>query len=191
MFTSVATRIGRGRGLARACSGTYANRPAASAVFAGFIYYATDTQESYLSDGKTWTVIGPGSEIGYVEAAGTPLTTTSASYVDISGMSITFVQGERPSYVLFDGAVGNSVSGNIGQCQFVLTATGIGDFSGAYINATFNFFPLHKEVCMSRQASLTPGSSYTVKMQWKANAGGTAQLYSGSGQKAFMAVYGK
>lgn len=42
--------------------GTLANRPAASQAPAGciLIYYATDTTQTFVSDGSTWTkVAGP------------------------------------------------------------------------------------------------------------------------------------
>lgn len=83
-----------GTALASNQVGTAANRPAASAVPAGFLYYATDTNTLSESNGSTWTSIVAGGGGTTKSAVGTGngggnITTASTSFVNITGAAAT------------------------------------------------------------------------------------------------------
>lgn len=64
-----------GTALASNQVGTAANRPAASAVPAGFLYYATDTNTLSESNGSTWTSIVAGGGVSGAGAWAVPVPT--------------------------------------------------------------------------------------------------------------------
>jgi len=162
-------------------SGTYASRPAASAA-AGVIYYATDVQEAYRSDGSTWTVLPcGGTEIGYAEITNTT-TTTSATAVDIAGLSVTCKVGERPVVLSYGGAVRNSLTGAFVRIQAV--ADGF-NTSNITVPGTGNYLTQTRE---TRVSGLTPGSTYTFKLQILAIGGGTAYLYGDANDRPYLQV---
>lgn len=162
-------------------SGAYASRPAASAA-AGVIYYATDVQEAYRSDGSTWTVIPcGGTEIGYAEITNTT-TTTSATAVDIAGLSVTCKVGERPVMLSYGGAMRNSIAGAFVRVQAI--ANGF-NTSNITVPGTGNYLTQTRE---TRVSGLTPGNTYTFKLQIFAIGGGSAQLYGDANDRPYLQV---
>lgn len=51
-------------------TGPYASMPSASTAGAGFIYYCTDVQAIYRSDGTTWVLVAPGPVFGAIPQTG-------------------------------------------------------------------------------------------------------------------------
>lgn len=161
--------------------GTYASRPAASTA-QGVIYYATDVQEAYRSDGTTWTVIpSGGTEIGYAEIT-TTTTTTSTTAVDIAGLSVTCVVGERPVVLSYGGAMRNSLTGDFVRVQAI--ANGF-NTSNITVPGTGNYLTQTRE---TRVSGLTPGTTYTFKLQIMAIGGGSAQLYGDANDRPYLQV---
>lgn len=151
----------------RSLTGTYAARPAANTVLDGMIYYATDVPEQYRSNGAVWTVVGSGgSELGYAQiTAVTAAISTPAA--DIPGLSVTFVAGERPAMVTFEGMFLASTTATYAYLTLVLTAAITGQLlrrttvAGEYLSLTRS----------ARLTGLTPGTSYTVKARINVDAG--------------------
>lgn len=147
--------------------GTYAARPAATAVPVGSIYYATNVPEMYYSDGATWSVVGSGgNELASASVLGTQ-TTTSTSAVDIPGVTCTFVVGERPIIVRFNGSVNNGTLGAVTVIYIVIN--GVTVTQGAYTPYAAAK-DIHLEID-ARKSGLTPGNTYTAKAQFAVGSG--------------------
>lgn len=152
--------------------GTYSARPAASSVPVGSVYYASDTLEQYRSNGTSWQIVGPaGNEIAYAEITAA-FTSTTASAVDVPGLTVTWTAGERPVYLFFSGLMACGSSTPLVWARLILgtsTLVGVGGTT-----ATQNV-SVERSV---RLAGLTPGTSYTAKVRIDL-PGGTTGVSSG------------
>lgn len=150
-------------------AGTYAARPAANTVPAKTMYFCTDIPETYLSNGTSWAVVGSGgSELASATLAANDIkSTTSTAYVDVPGMSVSFVVGERPIKLECQTELSNTAATNLVQVAFIVNGTQIGQFGTAmpYANATLSFHDT------ARKGGLTPGSTVTAKLQYIVSAG--------------------
>lgn len=156
-------------------TGTYASRPAATAVAAGTIYYATDVPEQYRSNGTAWSVIGSGgSELGYGEIA-TAFTTTSTTYVDVTGLTTTFVAGERPILLRFSGLLYKNTTGDANVARLALLIGSTVYKTVWSSNTGFTTFE-----ASARVTGLTPGSTYVAKAQLEVIGTGSATTGSAS-----------
>ena len=155
--------------------GVYASRPSASTLGSGNIYSATDTQENYISNGTSYTVIpGGGTEIGYAEIT-TPQTTTGTTPAAISGLTFTFVAGERPVIIEMDGIATQNTASAIGNFSMQINGSEVcsAPFSSPTNSTTV---VLHRE---QRLSSLTPGTTYTYALYFSsAVGGGTTEAYA-------------
>jgi hypothetical protein len=164
--------------------GLYASRPSAVTAGVGALYYATDVSEEYLSTGAAWTVVSGGAELGYAEIS-TPFTTASATFVDVTGLSFTAKVGERPLILEMEGHVRNTAG--VGSAAiFALVANGTmrqGEkvFFVAGTGATYQ-----TAYARARIAGLTPGVTYTFKLQIRATAAGTAEIYGDASWQSFL-----
>ena len=156
-------------GSATTITGTYAARPTAAAAGAGVMYVATNVPEMYLSNGTTWAVVGSGgNELGSATlAAGTAPTTTSGAAVDVPGLSVTFVAGERPVELRFMGDVNNS-GVNVTVVYFTLADNVVIQSSGYKPFAAANPQTIY---AMARRSGLTAGTTYTAKVRFAVGAG--------------------
>lgn len=155
--------------------GTYASRPTAATLGAGNIYSATDTQENYLSNGTSYTVIpGGGTEIGYAEITASQ-STGSSSAVAITGLTFTFVAPERPVIIEMDGVATQNTLAAIGN--FSMQINGVEVCSCPFTSPTnATTLPLHRE---QRLSALTPGTTYTYALFFSsAVGGGTTMAYA-------------
>lgn len=158
-------------------SGTYASRPAASSVPNPTLYYATDVPEAYRSDGTAWTVVGTDAELGYAEITN-QFDTTSATGVDVTGLSITATFGERPVKAIFDGTLRNSAD-QYARIWIVVDGVQVaigGGLTSGY-RATQRAYVIR---------GLTPGTSHTVKIQLGAPTGGTASVVGDPNNPSFI-----
>lgn len=103
-------------------SGTYAARPAASAVTTGTLYFATDAQEVYRATGTvgqaatSWTPVPTGgTELGYVERTSNFVSAVGSGSADqdVTSLVLTVpVVGERPieveAYLLCTSSTANA-----------------------------------------------------------------------------------
>jgi len=161
--------------------GTYAARPAASAA-PNTVYFATNVGETYISNGTTWTLLpAGGSELGYAEITST-FSTASTTAVDIAGLSVTVVVGERPIVMAYGGNLRNTNAG--GYARLLAIANGVNS-SNLTILGTAGFQAMSRE---TRISGLTPGTSYTFKLQLMAITAGTAELYADANDKPYLQV---
>lgn len=164
-------------------SGLYADRPAAGSVPVGFLYLATNVPEVYRSTGAAWVVISSGgNEIGSATLTTPPATSTSGTPVDVAGLTSTFVVGERPIELRFDGQVKTSSASVAVVVYLVLDGV---QKSSTSINglAADKFFSLSRRV---RVGGLTPGSTHTAKIQWA--GGGTMTMDASATSPAELSV---
>ncbi|GAA0260672.1 hypothetical protein [Rhodanobacter caeni] len=161
--------------------GTYASRPSAGSA-QGVVYYATDVQEAYRSDGSTWSILPIGGiELGYAEIT-SQFNTTSTTAVDVTGLTVTCVVGERPVIVTYGGNMRNTTTGQ--SARVLLIANGSNQ-SNLTAQGSVGYIFLERE---TRISGLTPGASYTFKLQALAISSGTTQIYSDANDRAFIRV---
>lgn len=166
-------------------AGTFAARPAASAVAVGFIYFATDDNGGtpYRSNGSAWTKMAAGAletggrELAYNEKTDGNWVTTNTAATDIgAGTSITFVAGARAVALRFGASdIFHSVANTIAQLLAVRTDTSaiIGFMRGTHATANGRTALGAQQ---SRMSGLTIGQSYTVKLQTASGAAGTLTI---------------
>lgn len=153
-------------------TGTHAARPAASAVPVGSLYFATDTLEQYRSNGAAWSVVGSGGiELAYAEITA-PFVSSTASAVDVPGLSVTWVAGERPACLEFSGLMACGSSTPLAWVRMILGANTMVGVAGTTAASNVS---VHRAV---RLAGLTPGTSYTAKVRLDL-PGGTTGVSSG------------
>lgn len=159
-------------------SGTYAARPAANTVRAGTNYYATDVLEVYASNGSAWSVYGgAGVSRGYAETV-TPFTVSSASLVDVPGMTATVLQGERPLVISW-GASLRSIGG--GTLSLALVVNGTQQSQVVYAGSAYQY------AGRTMRFTPTPGVLAVVKLQALVTSG-SGEVYAGAGDKPFLLV---
>ncbi|MCF3524540.1 hypothetical protein [Stenotrophomonas maltophilia] len=162
-----------------AASGTYAARPAA-ADNKGLGYFATDVQETYISDGVAWRVMpSGGSEIGYAQM-GSVFTTTSTTLVDVPGMAVSCRVGERPIVASFGGLM--TTSGDFARLYLLCDGVKVANIlcpNPAGKNGGFEQY--NSRWREARIAGLIPGNSYLFKLQLMVIGTGTAFLYGNAG----------
>lgn len=164
--------------------GLYSARPTAASLMAGSFYYATDVKEQYQSNGVSWVVQGSGGqELGYASAAAGPFSTTSTTYVDVTGVTTTFVVGERPVEIKLDGQVANSST--TGISYLAITLDGVERGRGQSVGIVSNVW--HAISVRARISGLTPGSTHTAKAQLRA-APGTTALAGGENTAAPISI---
>lgn len=160
---STISDFGSAASAAVSISGTFANRPAATAVPSGTLYYPTNVPEQYRSNGTNWITIGSGgNELGYAERLATFTTTTLwPALADVTGLSVTITAGDRPYYVEAGGSgIGASVVGSraifgIAEGSTILTYVNhLQGVNGAVVPNGV----AHKRI------SATPGSVHTYKV---------------------------
>lgn len=160
-------------------TGTYSARPAAISVPSGTTYYADDVRETYMSDGSLWSVIGgAGNELGYAEITST-FSTTSATLVDIPGLSVTFTAGHRPLVVTFGGNM-RTLSGGAGTVALVVD----GVQQSQVVTSQSLYFATNRTV---RLPAFTPGTTHTLKLQASVTTG-TLSIFASSADKAILLV---
>ncbi|WP_414492402.1 hypothetical protein [Stenotrophomonas maltophilia] len=158
-----------------AASGVYAARPAA-AQNKGLGYFATDVQETYISDGTAWRVMpSGGSELGFAQM-GSVFSTSSTTLVDVPGMAVSCRVGERPIVASFGGLM--TTSGDFSRlyllCDGVKVANILSPNPVGKGGASDQYNTRWRE---ARVAGLTPGRSYLFKLQLMVLGTGNANLY--------------
>ena len=172
-------------GLPKVLSGTYAARPAATAVTAGTTYTATDVRESYTSNGAVWALVpGAGVVLGAAERT-TPFSTTSASLVDIPGMSTSFIVGER-SFVAEFGADVYCNGANTDVMVVVLVIDGVSSAQLFCSGSIKSYNGMSRQILVSGK---TPGTTVTCKLQCFVTGGSTANVFGDPADK--MTLYAR
>lgn len=164
-------------------SGTLALRPSASSVTAGALYFATDVAGGtlYKSDGiSAWAPVAPGvTSVAGVELAYAETTIDPASSVttlaDVSGLTgITFTAPASGKVVIVGHVEGYDTVANDGILFIVVDSNSGTEYCRAR-NSGGNANQIEEMHAYRRQA-LTPGNSYTIKMQMSALTGGVAHF---------------
>jgi hypothetical protein len=154
-------------------SGTYVARPVATTVSDGTLYFCTNVPEVYRSNGTVWSVVGSGgNELAYAENTASFAVSTINTITDITGLTITFVAGERPVLIKGESLVSNSAAGST---VLGIYANGANRTSAAYTGAAGST-TLHSEF---RLTGLTAGNTYTAKLTGRINYTGTG-TYGGN-----------
>lgn len=158
-----------------AVSGTYAARPAA-AQSKGLGYFATDVQETYISDGTAWRVMpSGGSELGFAQM-GAVFTTTSTTAVDVPGMAVSCRVGERPVTVSFGGLI--TTSGDFARLYLLCDGARVANIlSPNAVGKGGQVDQYNTRWREARIAGLTPGRAYLFKLQLMVLGTGNANLY--------------
>lgn len=167
--------------------GTYAARPSATTTAAGTIYYATNTMESYRSNGSSWDVIAAGSELGSAELRTTLKLNSNGSWLDIPGMSVTFNAPERPIKVELTADF-CTTNGNVAaQLRMMINGT----VSMGEVNA-FQAYGLKWDTRTSkvRWSGLIPGNLHTIKVQAKCDAGSAIWIDGNASKTSVLTVSG-
>ena len=127
------------------------------------------------------TTIDTPVEIGYAQTTAT-FTTSSASYVDVTGLQVTVTVTARPVKVIFDAVC----SGNTGgQPIGILIMEGGVQLQSCYASAPgANYLlPIHREV------RLTPSpGAHTYKVVLCSGGGATSSIQAGPTFPAFIQV---
>ncbi len=148
-------------------SGMYAARPAATAVPARTIYYATDVPEQYRSNGTVWSVVGSGgSELGYTQITSTGVA-QGPTAAAVPALSVTFVAGERPAVAEFASLFQVASTGVYVIATIKLGTDSVGS-SRLSTTVASQYVSLARA---ARLTGLTPGASYTVTVQVSTDSG--------------------
>lgn len=169
-----------------------------TAVAEGMLSYLDDTDAVEYYDGSAWQSVGPttvGKVLQVVSATKTDTSsTTSSTYQDVSGLSVTITPTSASSKILLTGSAGLGLSttsgGPYGFVRLIRDATPVG-VSGAGIAATgmSNNASSSREfytVGWSHLDSPATTSAITYKVQFKRDVA-SATVYIG--RNGFSATY--
>lgn len=157
--------------------GTYAQRPVASTVKVGAVYFATDTQEGYRSNGVEWsTITNGGGLLGMAEMFGGTTTTTTKA---LSQMVVTFRPGTRPVEIGFYGDLANSEYGGTSSVQITMDNEPIFECLNTAVLEN-RWAPVSKATF---RQNLTPGKLYTVRATLAKTWGEGTAMLDGNGNK--------
>lgn len=159
---------------------TSSTRPASP--YEGQVIYTTDTDLLQIWNGTAWRTLAFGTPTNgsVLQVASTTITaavsTTSTSYVDITGLSVSITPTSTTSKIHVSASL--MVSGNATDDTYynlVRGSTAIGQGTGAsnnqtlYLRLTDSLVPESVNVQFLDSPSTT--SSTTYKMQWKTRVG--------------------
>lgn len=167
--------------------GLYSARPVATSVAPSTVYYASDTQEAYRSNGTVWQVVGSGgSELGYAELTSVfvPGTTVGTEY-DVTGLNVTITVPERPILLMTGGIVGNFGNGD-GVIRVKNIDTGAVEFE-QHINTSASVSTFVEMFAQRRISGRTPGSTLRLKIIMVGKTIGGGQSWSINGNAAYPA----
>lgn len=157
-------------GTAMSPYGTYAARPAHTAVNVGAVYYAHDTQESYRATATGWVAVGAaGTNLATAKSTAYFVSATADTFQDVPGLTATFMAGTRPLEIeaVLDMA---SVSANGAVIAEMLLGTRV-------VQEIIDFHPqADKWTSYSKKvtipaADFVPGQTYTAKVRVKGSIG--------------------
>lgn len=164
-------------------SGLYSARPAATAVPPGSSYFATNVPEHYVAESGVWVVRGAGgNELGYAQSA-TVFSHGTTTPTDVPGLTTTFVVGERPVQIKFNGDFTHSVAGGIVVLYLVIDGTIVARPNGP-AHAANAWQTISRDMPVR---GLTPGTTHTAKIQIAA-IGGTGSVQGDATNPMFIQV---
>lgn len=169
-------------------SGTLASRPSAATFGVGF-YYATDDNGGtlYYSNATTWSALGRNGVLLDGKSITSPVSsTTTSTYEDATGLSVTVTTAGRPVYVVgYIGQASHSAAGGVTIGQIVEDGTTVRQISSVVSPSANVAGALHLVT-----DTLTPSAgSHTWKIQYRSNTAGTHTLSASATQPAFIKVF--
>lgn len=180
-------------------AGDHASRPAAGSVGSGALYACSDHTKLYQSDGSTWsdwfdpTALGGGSAADLaadrVILTGGDITTSSGTFVDATGLSLTISTGARRVLLGFAAQVYNNNNAGAVFLTFAVDGTDQGD-------ATLGIVGIgqHATATEGMNGSFTyltdvlSAGSHTFKVRFHRGSAGTATIAANSPDASFYAV---
>lgn len=162
-------------------TGTYSARPTASSVPVNSIYFATDVQEMYISNGSSWTTLPASGSVLGAANLGTAFSTTSTSSVDVTGMVVTFTAGTRPVLVSWGGAC--SMLGGTTTDLFAVTL-----YQGPSVSSQILMYRHPQIITVHREqlvTGLTPGAAITFSLKANVGTSGTTLQIGGAPTDSF------
>lgn len=165
--------------------GTYAARPTAASVPSGTIYSATDTLESYRSNGSSWALTNQGgAEIAHAQRT-SPYSTTSDSFSDIPGLAFDYVAGEGGAYITY-GAT--AMTGTAQGTPAVTTGVIAVFVDGVQLSQILISDPNYRTQSTGfRISGKTPGATVQVRVKARqANAPAAFNIFGDPVDKPFV-----
>ncbi len=132
---------------------------------------------------------GGGGDVQYVEAKRTAgdVTTTSTSFVDLTGMSVTITTGAHRCFIDCKIVGFNSASAAINEYDVLIDGVSQGGSLGMMFVTTVTGGSTNVNFSFSFTSSVLSASSHTIKIQWKVN-GGTGTTYASSTTACILGV---
>lgn len=163
-------------------SGTYAARPAATAVPPNSVYVATNVSEEYVSNGTTWSVLpGAGSLLAAAERTTAFTTTTGSPGVDVPSLTFNVVVGQRPLMLSFGATLRVAgAAGDVGAMQLQVDGANV---SQLLVPSLANFTGFSRDVLVTGK---TPGSAVAVKVTAFVTGGATFTIFGDPTDKSFL-----
>lgn len=155
--------------------GNFSARPAPNTVPAGTTFYGIDVPEIYLNTGGIWSVIGAGgNELGYAEHILPMTNAANTTPVDVPGLTVTFIAGQRPIMFELAARLANAGPGSVSVASVLLDGTEV-----ARLELNNTSAETWESLSVSRRLPLlTPGTTHTIKVAVKLGTGvsGTARM---------------
>lgn len=176
-------------------TGTHAARPAASAVGTGALYSCTDHSLVYQTDGSSWTTwatLGTSTSLvndRVLDTATAIWTTTSATFVDVTGLTVTLTTGARRVLVIFTGSVDSTNAAGQISLDVAIDGTRQGGSAGLLTIAQHATTSEPLNASFSYLSPVLTAASHTIKLQALSMTGATVRVYlGGTGVYAHFAV---
>lgn len=172
-------------------TGVHASRPAANAVGAGALYSCSDHDLIYQSNGSawsTWATVGGGGGGGALALAGArvvrtsgDVSTSSTSYVDATGLTVTLTTGARRCLV--GAALTGYVSAADGHVALTYAIDGTDQQEVLFVSQHATASET-MNLSFTRMTGVLSAGSHTIKLRMRAVNAGTATLNANAGQAA-------
>jgi hypothetical protein len=156
-------------------SGFEISKPAASALYAGLRYFATDTLRDWLCDGTGWIIMGEPVQTGF-----TPTVTPAAGTITTLG-AVSFAYHRRDGWLDWNVSIAITTNGTgAGNVQFTLPAASLvisrGIGSGREDNLTGKMLNVVSNAPLAGAAIFYYDNTYPGANGCLINAGGSYRM---------------
>jgi len=166
-------------------TGDHASRPAATAVGDGTLYSCSTHSLIYQSDGaswSTWATLGGGATLATDRVVKTSdFNTTSSTFVDVTGLSLTIATGAHRVLCGFGGSGYNSsTSGAVILTVSVDGTDQVDTANGIVFDKQISTANENKNLSFTFMSDVLSAASHTFKVRMHRGSAGTGTL-SGAG----------